>query len=483
MSVVVRGTASVLVEAIPALFPALVLTLVLSLCAFAPVRAQTNASALGRAVFETGKGRDGREIIGRVAGGTVSLRGAAVACTACHGARGTGGSEAWIAAPDIRWFALSKPYGARRSGDESRPPYDRASFARALRAGTAPDGVALDPAMPRFDLADDEIDALMSHLVHLSDGPQREDVRPGLVLLLPQSTSTTAERLREGLQSCPTIATDGTVPRNLPALRVMRYTSVGAIEPVLVAATRDGSAAALFAPYLVGAEADYMRATFRTELPALLPMTMHDLGDARILFEMPDLAAQARALIRSEPAGAGGELAVVFENEMPGREALRMSVTEAAAQARWRVRIAEDAAAAAADPEVSALLVLGPMPAPPERPRPGFRLWAPVAYVEPQRLQAWSARGAAIRVALPYRPSLDGDDSRLIPPVDAWVAVGCELIARLPPLPERASGVAAWRASLRAQPELRLGEWLRLPASTSVDEAAARVHVMAWPPR
>lgn len=444
--------------------------------------AQSFDNALGRSLFDDGRGRDGRAVIGRVAGGSVPMQGGAVACANCHGKQGSGGGEGWVEAPDIRWFALSKSYGARRAGGEARPPYDRASFAKALRMGLAPDGVALDSAMPRFDLADDEIDALMSQLMHLSDDRHREDARPSLVVLMPQTPTPAADRLLSGLQNCPTVSADGQPPQTLPALRVVRYSGIADIDAQLAGMARDGSAAALFAPYLIGAEDAFARADVRTRLPVVLPMAMRDLGaDTAAVFALPGLQAQAQALIVAPDTPAADRLGIVIDEGMAGRESLASSLRGVAEHLGWRVDVHAGIDAALSGEGADALLMLDDLGAPPPALRSPMSIWAPAAYVVPTDLQAWSARGARIRIALPYPPTV-GDDSHWIPPADAWVAIGCELIARLPPLPQRRDDVVAWRRALSTQPELRLGEWLRLPPVADADDAAARVFLSTWPP-
>lgn len=444
--------------------------------------AQSSDSPLGRSLFDDGRGRDGRAVIGRVAGGSVPMQGGAVACANCHGKQGSGGGEGWVEAPDIRWFALSKSYGARRAGGEARPPYDRASFAKALRMGLAPDGVALDSAMPRFDLADDEIDALMSQLMHLSDDRHREDARPSLVVLMPQTPTPAADRLLSGLQNCPTANMDGQPPQTLPALRVMRYSDIADIDGQLVDMARDGSAAALFAPYLIGAEDAFARAEVRTRLPVVLPMAMRDLSaETATVFALPGLHAQSRALIVAPERPAADRLGIVIAEGMTGREPLASSLRGVAERLGWRVDVYADIDAAFSGDHADALLVLADLGAPPPALRSPMRVWVPAAYVVPADLQTWSARGARIRIALPYPPTV-GDDSRWIPPADAWVAIGCELIARLPPLPLRRDEVDVWRRALSTQPELRLGDWLRLPPVADADDAAARVFLTTWPP-
>lgn len=458
---------------------------VLALCALpltAGLAAQSIDPVLGREIFDKGRGRDGRNVIGRVAGGEVPMQGGAVACGNCHGARGAGGGEGWIEAPDIRWFALSKPYGARRAGGEARPPYDRDSFARALRGGTAPDGVPLDPAMPRFDLADDEIDALRSHLMRLSDEVHGDVERPALIVLMPKSFTPAADRLLRGLQSCPTASGAGTeVPQTLPALRVLRYGASLDVDAQLAEMASAGTAAALFAPYLVGAEDDFAHAGIGARLPVLLPMAMRDLGDdTGTAFSLPGLRAQARALIAAPKNPAENRLAIAIDAAAPGRDSLAAHLRTVAERVGWRVSI-HDGVAAASPGAQDAVLALTDPGQPPPTLRRAPQLWVPAAFVTQPSLAAWTAAGASVRIALPYAPTV-GADPHWIPPVDAWVAVGCELIARLPPLPQRREDVEMWRSSLAALPELRLGDWIRLPASSNDEDAASRVFTTDWPP-
>lgn len=445
--------------------------------------AQSIDPGLGRAIFDAGKGRDARDVIGRVAGGAVAMQGGAVACANCHGVRGAGGGEGWIDAPDIRWFALSKPYGARRPGGSARPPYDRASFARALRSGIAPDGVSLDPSMPRFDLADDEIDSLHSHLMGLSDESYRDGERPALIVLMPKSSTPAADRLLRGLQTCPTAsATAVDAQRTLPALRVLRYGSPMEIDERLAEMASVGSAAALFAPYLIGAEDDFSRPGTGLELPVLLPMTMRDLAiDGRILFSLPGLRAQAQALIAPPADAVANRLAIAIDATVPGRDALATRLRIVAERLGWRATIHDSVASAVDSNAQNAVLALADPGFPPDTPQRQLQLWVPAAFVAPSQLTAWAAGGVEVRIALPYSPTV-GDDPRWIPPADVWVAAGCELIARLPPLPQRREEVETWRASLAAQPELRLGDWIRVPPVATDDDAASRVFTTDWPP-
>ena len=115
-----------------------------------------------------------------------------------------GGGEAFIRAPDIRWLNLSKPYTARRAG-AAGAPYDRRSFARAMRSGITAGGTRLDPVMPRFSLADDEVASLVAYLSVINDLAIRKESRVVVLGLLPTpGQNPAADSLALKMQKCPT---------------------------------------------------------------------------------------------------------------------------------------------------------------------------------------------------------------------------------------------------------------------------------------
>ncbi|WP_056172501.1 c-type cytochrome [Lysobacter sp. Root604] len=434
-------------------------------------------SDLGRAIYSIGAGRDGREIGGRIgADGGLRMQGGAVACGNCHGQDGRGGGEGWLQAPDLRWFALSKPHGRLRSDGSTRPAYDRASLARALRGGIAPDDVALDSAMPRYDLAEDEIDALIAHLRTL-DGAGSAPVPPALVVLAPERGQGAATRLLDGLRRC-TVAGE-----RMPALTVLRYASFDDALAQLQAMEQAGTVAAVFAPYLPAVESAYARAPFQRSLPTLLPIALDGLEaapDASLLFRLPSLRAQAHALLRALPARSGGTLII----QAGAGQALAEELGDAAQARGWRVGLTTDAQAASA---ADAVLVLMPLTAPAPVPVPAIdratTLLVPALFMDPSAAEAWRARGARVRLAFPYPPRSQALAGRWIGPEQAWTALACELLTRLPPMPRSREALPAWRAQLPAMAPLRLDAWFELPARSDFDDEVGRVALMEWPER
>lgn len=446
--------------------------------------------ALGQSLFERGLGRDGREIAGRVGAGELRMRGAAVACTKCHGADARGGGERFAVAPDIRWYALSAPYGAARGAAPVRPAYDGHSFAHAVRAGVAPDGVRLDPAMPRFDLADDEIAALIAHLALAGAATASGSAPPALVLLLPAEPDPQAERLRAGLQTCPrpasaTAAAGQPGARVLPLLRVVRYDDAAHAATQASALGRRGEAAALLAPYLIGREQAFVAAADTDLPPVLFPIELFDAEwPVAPRFTLPGLEAQALALVSSidvlRMEAPGSVLAVLADETNSGAFALAQRLVDTLTDRGWNARLWSGEAVLPT--ATVALLALAPLPPPPMSPQPAPRaLLLPAAFSRPEHMSGWQQRGTALRLALPY-PQRTTGEGRWISPVQAWIAVGCELMAQLPPLPTAPEGLVEWRSRLEGLSRLELKPWLSLPAYAEPAELARRVVLIDWIP-
>lgn len=443
---------------------------------------------LGESIYRFGIGRDGREVIGRMGNAGPMLSGGAIACANCHGEDARGGGESFVKAPDIRWYTLSKPYGASFAGGAVRPSYGPARLARALRSGKRSDESALDPAMPRFDLADDEIAALVDYLSRSQDEHADAGSPPSLVLILPEDREPLAEQLRAGLQSCPLPGVDDSSdtvhPHRLPAITVLRYRDAERVAHEIESLARRGEVAAVIAPYLVGREQRFASALGPNAPPLLFPIGLFDPewpADTEPRFSLPGLEAQARALLESVEdlrlATAAPVLVVYFDPANPGSQKMARRIVAVASEIGWQTHMSSDHLDVPRD--VVALLGMAPLPSPSKlQPIPRMLL-LPSAFISSVHVQEWHEKGSYVRVALPY-PPVPGTRAALPSPAKAWTAIACELIGRLPPLPKRAGGLPDWYIELKRMTSLDLSPWLVLPDTEAPSEAARRVLLVDW---
>ena len=139
----------------------------------------------GRRIYEEGILPNGELLAATREGGMVT-RGEGAACILCHQRSGMGLTEGAVPVPPITGTALFgklelATYGRaprRAPGMEFkdyhfkvRPPYTEATLALAIREGLSPGGHRFQYLMPRYDLAEPDMKALIVYLRVLSTQP------------------------------------------------------------------------------------------------------------------------------------------------------------------------------------------------------------------------------------------------------------------------------------------------------------------------
>jgi hypothetical protein len=158
--------------------PAAALGLLLCLCAPAvrpagaerPVAAATMA---GESIYLRGMLASGAPLEATRGDGSTPTQGAAAACVKCHRRSGLGMKEGSVLIPPITGQFLFRSQHAKSDEAElpyvenarnNRKEYTDASVARVIRQGIDSDGKSLNYLMPRFDLGDADMSALIAYL-------------------------------------------------------------------------------------------------------------------------------------------------------------------------------------------------------------------------------------------------------------------------------------------------------------------------------
>lgn len=136
--------------------------------------------ASGKRIYETGVLANGGMLKGQRQDGTV-VTGAAAACTQCHRPSGMGQVESDIQVAPITGRFLFPQDGEKplatmdpRVGKRMsirREAHTEESLALAIRSGRGSNGQTLSPLMPRYDLAEPDMQALSAYLRQLSVTP------------------------------------------------------------------------------------------------------------------------------------------------------------------------------------------------------------------------------------------------------------------------------------------------------------------------
>jgi cytochrome c oxidase subunit 2 len=119
----------------------------------------------GERIYYTGIGVNGYPI--PFSGGPMWLRMHGGGCVSCHGIQGRGGVPVMMgtAIPtDIRYKALTGKEKHIHGGKEEEHHYTDALIKRAITQGLEPDGEVMDWTMPRWQMSEADLDALIAYL-------------------------------------------------------------------------------------------------------------------------------------------------------------------------------------------------------------------------------------------------------------------------------------------------------------------------------
>jgi len=85
-------------------------------------------------------------------------------CVNCHGYSGRGIPEGGVTPSNVAWSALTKSYGTVHATGRRHGPYDENTLKRAISKGIDPAGNTLGVGMPKFEMGDEDFDALIAYL-------------------------------------------------------------------------------------------------------------------------------------------------------------------------------------------------------------------------------------------------------------------------------------------------------------------------------
>ena len=162
-------------------FPKLPVSLSISLIVLAllipgrlPAASLSELEKRGQEIYRKGTSSSG-PINAIIGSGRNPISAHLLPCVNCHGLDGTGRPEGTLEPPNITWRELTKPYGHKHSDGRSHDPFDPDTLIRSIVQGVDPSGNQLHPAMPKYILAQQDAEALISYLKVID-----KDLDPGL---------------------------------------------------------------------------------------------------------------------------------------------------------------------------------------------------------------------------------------------------------------------------------------------------------------
>ncbi|MGE5752307.1 MAG: ABC transporter substrate-binding protein, partial [Deltaproteobacteria bacterium] len=163
------------------------LLLVLSCAVAAGAAALSAGEARGKRIYLEGEGR--HPVFAVLVKPGIKAPGSSFPCVKCHLENGEGQLEGGVRSANIGYYALTSDYPGVRPSGRSHPPYTAESLETAVTDGRDPAANELNPVHPRYEMAKEDLDDLVSYLRLLGretvPGITDNEIRIGA--LLPES--------------------------------------------------------------------------------------------------------------------------------------------------------------------------------------------------------------------------------------------------------------------------------------------------------
>jgi ABC-type branched-subunit amino acid transport system substrate-binding protein len=148
----------------------------------------TEKEKLGKQIYLKTTSPFGREIKAFIGIASTEAPGSVMPCMNCHGRNGLGRPGSGIYPSNITFKELSKPYRVRLMDGRQRPAYNDETLARAITEGIDPAGNRLNPAMPTYTMAKEDLETLVTYLKRLGSelDPGVSETRIRIGTFLPE---------------------------------------------------------------------------------------------------------------------------------------------------------------------------------------------------------------------------------------------------------------------------------------------------------
>ena len=288
----------------------------------------TPSERRGKEIYLRGESPSGKKITAML--GDFDVPASTMSCGGCHGLRGEGKTEGGVSAGNLTWTNLIKPYGHTHPSGRKHSAFDERLFTRSLVQGLDPAGNELAVAMPRFEMAPEDIADLIAYLKRIDadrdPGLTEATIKVGTILPTGGALAETGAAIKDVLTAYFANINDRGGIYNR---RIELQTIEAGVDAATTAANarmrvEKGEFFAIVGGLSAGADKELATLTRETEIPFVGPATLLtkvSAEDNRNLFYLlPGASQQARALVNfaaKNPELKKSQLAIVHaENEL-----------------------------------------------------------------------------------------------------------------------------------------------------------------------
>jgi ABC-type branched-subunit amino acid transport system substrate-binding protein len=318
--------------------------IVIAASAQSPATAQlTPQEKRGKQIYIRGVSPSGKEITAFLGDAGVEVTASTMPCAGCHGLDGQGKPEGGVVPSNITWEALTKPYGVTHVTGRKHPPYTEKAFEFAITKGLDSGGNRLAVAMPRYEMAAEDLNDLVAYLKKVGKdtdpGLDQTTIRIGTVIPADGNLVEAGQAVKSALAAYfeETNSQGGLFNRKLE-LKVIETPS----EPAgRKAATErfihDQHIFAMAGAFIAGADKEMTSLVANEEVPLVGPFSLTPrVGfpvNRQVFYLFSGIAEQSRAMVvaAEQRPTANRNVAVVYtesENNLEAAEAIRDECTK-----------------------------------------------------------------------------------------------------------------------------------------------------------
>jgi ABC-type branched-subunit amino acid transport system substrate-binding protein len=282
----------------------------------------------GKAIYLRGETTTGRKITAML--GDMEVPSSTMTCGGCHGLRGEGKAEGGVSAGNLTWSNLVKSYGHVHPSGRKHGAYDEKLFTRSLVQGLDPAGNELLVAMPRFEMAPEDIADLLAYLKRIETdrdpGLTETTIKVGTILPKNGALAETGAAMKDVLTAYFANVNDkgGIYNRRIELQTIDAGPDAATTAAHAKTSIDNGDLFALVSGLSAGADKELAALTRDAEIPFVGAATLLTQTSARenrsLFYLLPGAGPQARALVNfaaRNPELKKSRLAIVHaENEL-----------------------------------------------------------------------------------------------------------------------------------------------------------------------
>jgi ABC-type branched-subunit amino acid transport system substrate-binding protein len=294
----------------------------------------------GKAFYLRGVTASGNEAIAVL--GEVEVPASTVTCAGCHGADGLGKREGGIAAGNLSWQHLTKPYGHTHDGNRKHGSFTETAFVRAVTAGIDPAGNNLAVAMPRYKMQASDMADLIAYLKRIETdrdpGISEASLVIGTVLPTSGEQAEIGQAMKEVLVAYfNEINNRGGIYNRRVELRVSGVDSSANETAGVRRLIEEEKVFALVSGLSTGSEKELAKSVGEKEVPLIgfsTPFTLTEpLLNRHVFYLHSGLEDQARALVNfaaGGPQSSKSKVSIVIDQTAPMAKQIAQSIEQQA---------------------------------------------------------------------------------------------------------------------------------------------------------